>query len=144
MSSPFDAVDISDNSKMLDDYKGPDIQDGGSREKNVKGPDGNTYYGIVAPSHLTVNGVKTKNKTARAAVMRGDYYRTRGGLTKNDLCYNKQGKIVSCKKQKHMKKSATWKKYFGKRRAKTFKRGKSNPKYKKKSKSKSKTKKTNK
>jgi hypothetical protein len=90
--------------------------------KDVVGPDGNLYYGIVAPQYITLNGVKTKNRQARAAVWRGDYYRTKSGLTIDDLSKDPRGKIVSKKKQKMMKKDNAWKKYFGKKMASTYKK----------------------
>lgn len=93
-------------------------------DKNVIGPDGNKYYGIVAPQYITKNGLRTKNRQARSSVWRGDYYRTKAGLTKDDLAKNPDGKIVSKRKQTMMKKNKSWKKYFGKRRAKTFKKKK--------------------
>jgi hypothetical protein len=92
--------------------------------KDVVGPDGNLYYGIVAPQYVTVNGVKTKNRQARAAVWRGDYYRTKAGLTRDDLSKDQRGKIVSKKKQTMMKKGNSWKKYFRGKMAKTFKKKK--------------------
>ena len=41
-----------------------------------------------------------KNIGSRAEVMHGNAEQTSGGLTKNDLVYNKHGIIVSKKKQK--------------------------------------------
>ena len=95
-------------------------QYGGKKEKNVRGPDGKMYYGIVAPQYVTVNGVKTKNKHARAAVFREDYYRTKAGLTKGDLMKNSKGQIVSIKRSERMLKNSTWKKHLGKKRHKPF------------------------
>ena len=46
----------------------------------------------------------TVNTGSRAQVMNGNARKTSGGLTKNDLKYNKQGRIVSRKKSARAKK----------------------------------------
>lgn len=45
-----------------------------------------------------------KTEGTRAEVMHGTAQRTSGGLTKNDLKYNKSGRIVSKKKSQQAKK----------------------------------------
>jgi hypothetical protein len=120
-----DKEDTEMNQLQREDNSIDSPQDGGKynkKKKDVVGPDGNLYYGIVAPQYITLNGVKTKNRQARAAVWRGDYYRTKSGLTIDDLSKDPRGKIVSKKKQKMMKKDNAWKKYFGKKMASTYKK----------------------
>lgn len=51
-----------------------------------------------------------KLEGSRAQVMHGTAYKTSGGLTKNDLMYNKQGSIVSVKKSKTAKREKRLKK----------------------------------
>jgi hypothetical protein len=134
-------VDNSMNSEIFNDERRYN-QDGGKKHKTrktVRGPDGKMYYGIVAPQYITKNGMKTKNKQARAAVWRRDYYRTKSGLTYEDLSKDDRGKIVSKKKQDMMKKGDAWKKYFGKKRAKSFESKKDKTKRKRKNKRKNKT-----
>jgi hypothetical protein len=46
---------------------------------------------------------KTRRVGSRAQVMHGGAEKTTGGLTKNDLEYNKYGRIVSVKRSKTMK-----------------------------------------
>jgi len=45
-----------------------------------------------------------KTVGSRASVMHGTALRTSGGLTKDDLCYNSSGHIVSLKKQSMLRK----------------------------------------
>jgi len=47
---------------------------------------------------------KTQKAGSRAQVMHGTAEKTAGGLTKDDLMYNKGGRIVSKKKSTTMKK----------------------------------------
>lgn len=47
---------------------------------------------------------KVKTYGSRAQVMHGGAMKTTGGLTKDDLTYNKAGRIVSKKKSMTMKK----------------------------------------
>jgi hypothetical protein len=46
---------------------------------------------------------KTQRVGSRAKVMHGGAEKTVGGLTKDDLAYNKAGRIVSKKKQQTMR-----------------------------------------
>jgi len=46
---------------------------------------------------------KTRKVGSRAQVMHGTAHHTKGGLTKNNLKYNKAGRIVSRKKSATMK-----------------------------------------
>lgn len=47
-----------------------------------------------------MNGGAKMTVGSRAQVFHGTAKRTSGGLVKKDLCRNKHGRIVSCKKQK--------------------------------------------
>ena len=53
-------------------------------------------YNIAGKSYPELFG-------SRAQVIHGTAYKTTGGLTKEDLCMNRAGRIVSCKKQKTAK-----------------------------------------
>lgn len=52
-----------------------------------------------------INGETFKQlEGSRAQVAHGTAYRTNGGLTKKDICMNRSGKYVSCKKSRQNKK----------------------------------------
>uniref|UniRef100_A0A6C0JAI9 Uncharacterized protein n=1 Tax=viral metagenome TaxID=1070528 RepID=A0A6C0JAI9_9ZZZZ len=68
--------------------------------------------------NILVRGKKfSQLKGSRAQVYHGTAYETTGGLTKPKLCQNKNGRIVSCKKQKSAKKDKRLEKagYFTKK-----------------------------
>jgi hypothetical protein len=76
-------------------------------KKIMKGPDGmyhvngHKFENLIAPS----SDEKGNPMNARLAVMRGHAYKTKSGLTKDDLMYSKSsGKIVSKAKSEFEKK----------------------------------------
>jgi len=68
--------------------------------------------------HYTVDGHKYKELFgSRAQVHNGTAYKTAGGLTKKDLFFNKNGRIVSLKKHRTAKREKRLEKhgYFAKK-----------------------------
>jgi hypothetical protein len=73
---------------------------------------------VRVDGHYTVDGHKYKELFgSRAQVHNGTAYKTAGGLTKKDLFFNKNGRIVSLKKHRTAKREKRLEKhgYFAKK-----------------------------